>query len=64
MGRLSVREQEVLELLTTGASNEEIARKLQLSRSTVMTHFRRIAMKPGIEAGVQSILRLIDRFAR
>lgn len=59
VAKLSAREQEVLELLATGASTGEIDRKLHLSRSTVKTHLARIAEKLGIEPGVRSILMFI-----
>lgn len=42
---LTQRELEILSLVTTGATNHEIAAKLQLSIHTVKTHMRRILAK-------------------
>ena len=46
--RPSDRELEVLRLLTTGASNDEIARRLGLSDKTVESHLRRMFDRYGV----------------
>jgi two-component system, NarL family, response regulator LiaR len=51
---LSSREQEVLKLITEGATNPEIARQLYLSPSTVKTHVCNILNKLGVECRLQA----------
>jgi ATP/maltotriose-dependent transcriptional regulator MalT len=45
---LSQRELQVLALIATGDSNQQIAEKLFLSLHTVKTHVRRIYIKLGV----------------
>lgn len=52
---LTAREVEVLRIMTTGASNREIARRLHLSHSTVKTHVERILAKLGATNRVQAV---------
>lgn len=47
---LSAREIEVLALLTTGLINKEIADKLNISQTTVITHRKNITEKLGIKS--------------
>lgn len=49
----SRREREILTLLTTGASNKEIASSLNISEHTVKTHMKNIMAKFGLENRVQ-----------
>lgn len=51
---LSRRELEVLRLITEGASNTEIARKLYVSPNTIKTHVRNILGKLGVEHRLQA----------
>lgn len=43
--RLSKRELEIIELLSYGCSDKEIATQLEISTRTVQTHVMRIIMK-------------------
>lgn len=52
---LSSREQEVLQLLTKGNSNAEIAEKLFLSVSTVKTHMSNLFFKMDVKSRTQAI---------
>ncbi len=47
------REIEVLRLLTTGAGNDEIAEKLDISLNTVKTHIKHLLEKTGFETRTQ-----------
>jgi two-component system, NarL family, response regulator LiaR len=53
---LSEREIEVLQLLTKGRTDQEIASQLFLSDVTVRTHVNRILMKLGLQNRVQAAL--------
>lgn len=51
---LSVREREVLELVTAGMSNEEVAKSLVISANTVKFHLRTIYARLGVSNRVQA----------
>jgi DNA-binding NarL/FixJ family response regulator len=57
---LSPREMEVLELLVRGQSNQEIARDLSISLSTVKNHVHNIIAKLGVSDRVQAAILAID----
>jgi DNA-binding NarL/FixJ family response regulator len=59
-GRLSPREREVLQLLTQGQTNREIARNLTLSVSTVKIHVVHILAKLGVSDRTQAAVRAIE----
>jgi DNA-binding CsgD family transcriptional regulator len=52
---LSPRECEILELLASGESNKEMARRLGISPNTVKTHVSRIYEKLEVQRRVQAI---------
>jgi len=54
---ISERELQVLELLASGQSNKEIARRLVVSPNTVKTHVARLFEKLGAQRRTQAILR-------
>jgi DNA-binding NarL/FixJ family response regulator len=56
IGDLTAREREVVTLIATGLSNEEIARQIYISQSTVKTHAARAMMKLGARDRAQLIV--------
>jgi DNA-binding NarL/FixJ family response regulator len=62
LGGLSLRQQEVLELLSLGASNCEIAGRLYISPNTVKFHLREIYSRLGVRNRVEAA-RLLQRRA-
>ncbi|MGA2112699.1 MAG: helix-turn-helix transcriptional regulator [Anaerolineales bacterium] len=53
LGKLTIREREVLDLILAGQSNRQIAQRLFLSPETVKTHVRHILAKTGATRKVQ-----------
>ena len=53
--RLTVREQEVLELLATGKTGDEIAEQLQIAPLTVRTHIRNLMSKMGVHSRLEAV---------
>lgn len=53
---LTEREMEVLQLLSQGQSNKEIAAHLQIVEDTVKTHIRHILAKLGVQSRTQAVL--------
>ena len=60
-GRMSPREREVLELLTRGAVNKEIAAALHISENTVKNHMKSIMEKLHAENRVQVVAYALRR---
>ena len=52
---ISNREYEVLQLISTGLSNQEIAQKLFISESTVKTHVSNLLMKLDAKRRTQAV---------
>jgi DNA-binding NarL/FixJ family response regulator len=59
-GVLSAREREVLELLTRGFTNREIAERLIITQSTVKVHVEHILAKLGVSDRTQAAVRAIE----
>ena len=53
--RLTVREQEVLELLASGKSGNEIAEDLHIAPLTVRTHIRNLMSKMGVHSRLEAV---------
>ena len=50
-----MREREVLQLLSQGHSNKDIAQSLCIAEDTVKTHIRHILEKLGVQSRTQAI---------
>jgi DNA-binding NarL/FixJ family response regulator len=57
---LTPRELEVLELLTTGQTNQQIAQTLVISKGTVKVHVERIIRKLNVSDRTQAAVRAIE----
>ena len=53
---LSKREQEVVQLLAEGCSNQDIRQRLNISEATVKSHIRNILSRLGVQSRTQAIL--------
>ena len=63
MVNLTSREREILGLLQAGASGDEIARRLYISRRTVETHVQNLIRKLGVHSRLQAVA-LAAQYAR
>jgi len=58
---LSPREQDIARLLATGASNDDIARRLFLSENTVKTHVKSVLAKLGLPDRIHVVIWAYER---
>ena len=56
---LSLREEQILELISQGYSNKMIADKLEVSIDTVCTHLRRVFAKLHVSSRTEAVVRYI-----
>ena len=60
---LTKREYQILELVTKGNSDKQIADKLKISSRTVQTHLGRIYIKLGVKRRVGAVALFVKHFA-
>ncbi|WP_018350449.1 response regulator [Longispora albida] len=58
---LSARETEILQLLAEGLTNDQLARRLFISRATVKTHLVHIYAKLGVDSRTAAVTTAVER---
>jgi DNA-binding NarL/FixJ family response regulator len=58
---LTAREREVLELIATGLTNDEIAERLVLGAGTIKTHVNHIFLKLGVRNRAEAVIFAFDQ---
>ena len=58
---LSLRERQILEIMTEGRSNADIAERLNISEKTVRNHISKVFDKLGVWTRAQAIVLARDR---
>ncbi len=61
--KLTNREYEILELLSDGNSDKQIAELLKISRRTVQTHVGRVYMKMGVNNRVSAVTMFLKHIS-
>jgi DNA-binding NarL/FixJ family response regulator len=61
MGQLSVRENEILQLLAKGCLYKEIAEQLGISMSTVRTHIHAVYEKLHVQTRTEAVVKFLNR---
>jgi DNA-binding NarL/FixJ family response regulator len=57
LGRLTIREQEILALMIQGADNRTVAERLGIRYATVRTHVRSILAKLGVRCRLEAVAK-------
>jgi DNA-binding NarL/FixJ family response regulator len=60
MEQMTARELDVLRILLAGATNKEIARRLQISEATVENHLHRMYGKLGVRNRTEAALKAMQ----
>src|SRR5262249_62167935 len=60
LDRITLREREIVQLLSAGASNKEIAKKLAVTERTVKAHLTAVFRKLGISGRLQLALFVLE----
>jgi DNA-binding NarL/FixJ family response regulator len=59
-GRLTPREQQVIELVSQGLTNKQIGQTLFITEATVKVHVRKICQKLGVRSRTEAALRAAE----
>jgi len=62
--KITIRDQQVLQLLMQGCSNKDIAKQLNISPRTVKQHLRTLFLRAGIRDGRKRVKLATAMFAK